>query len=394
MTHISIGDYDPFDSRVIANPYPYYELLRREAPVHRLERYGFYVVTRYADVEAVLNDHETFSSAWGPGPAKVIQPIRNILNSDPPEHTALRSIMADAFAPETLQRIEPRVAALCESLTERLAQTGRADLVSDFAVPLPMDVIAQLLGVPVEDRNSFKSWSDDIVAEIGTRRSATLARRAFSDYLRPLIAERKARPRDDLITRLLQPAGSEPLSDQEVIAFCQALLVAGNENVSGLIGNLFLALARRPDEWKRLRDDPGRVPAAGTESPSPPTRSSSSRSAPRTEIRTASPTRSASTSRASPTRTWPSARASTAAWERRWPGFRPSSPCEPPCAASARSGCSKRIRRTHPSSSSAVPNGSPSSWSPRRNGKRSSPARASGDSSVRLPAVASDGPGG
>jgi cytochrome P450 len=266
MTHISIGDYDPFDSRVIANPYPYYELLRREAPVHRLERYGFYVVTRYADVEAVLNDHETFSSAWGPGPAKVIQPIRNILNSDPPEHTALRSIMADAFAPETLQRIEPRVAALCESLTERLAQTGRADLVSDFAVPLPMDVIAQLLGVPVEDRNSFKSCSDDIVAEIGTRRSATLARRAFSDYLRPLIAERKARPRDDLITRLLQPAGSEPLSDQEVIAFCQALLVAGNENVSGLIGNLFLALARRPDEWKRLRDDPGRVPAAVEES--------------------------------------------------------------------------------------------------------------------------------
>jgi hypothetical protein len=267
MTSISLDRYDPLDPAVIADPYPYYELLQRAAPVHRVEKRGFVVLTRYDDVTAVLADPATFSSTWGPGPLKVISPVRMILHLDPPEHGPLRAIIAKAFTPGAMRRIEPRVRELAEELAARVVGVGEVDLVKEFAVPLPVGVIAELLGVSRADLPLFKRWSDDIVAEIGTRVNASSSRRAFDDYFNAVIRERRSRPGEDMVSRLLEPGASgERLSDPEVLAFCRALLVAGNETTTGLISNLLLALAQRPEDWRRVREDARFVESAVEES--------------------------------------------------------------------------------------------------------------------------------
>jgi hypothetical protein len=254
---ISLESYDPLDPRVIAEPYPYYALLQREAPVHRVEKHGFFVLTRYEDVCSALLDPETFSSTWGPGPIKVISPVRMVLHLDPPEHGPLRAILAKAFTPNAMRRIEPRIRELAEGLLEAVLERGEVDLVRDFAVPLPVGVIAELLGVSRADLPLFKQWSDDIVAEIGARVNASASRRAFDDYFNAVIRERRARPGDDMVSRLCEPGASgERLSDPEVLAFCRALLVAGNETTTALLSNLALALGQRPALWKRLREEP------------------------------------------------------------------------------------------------------------------------------------------
>jgi cytochrome P450 len=254
---VSLESYDPLDPRVIADPYPYYALLQREAPVHRVEKHGFFVLTRYEDVCSALLDPETFSSTWGPGPIKVISPVRMVLHLDPPEHGPLRAILAKAFTPNAMRRIEPRIRELAEGLVEALLERGEVDLVRDFAVPLPVGVIAELLGVSRADLPLFKQWSDDIVAEIGARVNASASRRAFDDYFNAVIRERRARPADDMVSRLCEPGASgERLSDPEVLAFCRALLVAGNETTTALLSNLALALGQRPALWKRLREEP------------------------------------------------------------------------------------------------------------------------------------------
>jgi cytochrome P450 len=259
--------YDPLDPRVIADPYPFYALLRREAPVHKVERHGFFVLTRYEDVCSALLDPETFSSTWGAGPIKVISPVRMILHLDPPEHGPLRAIIAKAFTPNAMRRVEPRIRELAEGLVGDLLARGEVDLVSDFAVPLPVGVIAELLGVPRSDLALFKKWSDDIVAEIGARTNASASRRAFDDYFNAVLRERRRKPGDDMVSRLCEPGASgEKLSDPEVLAFCRALLVAGNETTTALISNLGLALGRRPALWQRLRAEPSLCEGAVEES--------------------------------------------------------------------------------------------------------------------------------
>jgi cytochrome P450 len=264
---VSLDTYDPLDPRVIANPYPFYDLLRREAPVHRVEKHGFWVLTRYEDVSSALLDPDTFSSTWGPGPVKVISPVRMILHLDPPEHGPLRAIIAKAFTPNAMRKIEPRITELAESLADAVVGAGSVDLVRDFAVPLPVGVIAELLGVSRADLPLFKRWSDDIVAEIGARVNASASRRAFDDYFNAVIRERRARPGDDMVSRLCEPSPSgERLSDPEVLSFCRALLVAGNETTTALISNIALALGQRPEQWRRLREEPRLVDGAVEES--------------------------------------------------------------------------------------------------------------------------------
>lgn len=264
---VSLDTYDPLDPRVIANPYPYYDLLRREAPVHRVDKHGFWVLTRYEDVSSALLDPATFSSTWGPGPVKVLSPVRMILHLDPPEHGPMRAILAKAFTPNALRKIEPRVTELAEALVDNLLSARDVDLVRDFAVPLPVGVIAELLGVSRADLPLFKRWSDDIVAEIGARLNASESRRAFDDYFGDVIRERRARPGGDMVSRLCEPGPSgERLSDPEVLSFCRALLVAGNETTTALISNLALEFGQRPDAWRRVCAEPRLVESAVEES--------------------------------------------------------------------------------------------------------------------------------
>jgi cytochrome P450 len=264
---VELESYDPLDPSVIKNPFPYYPLLQREAPVFRVAKRGFYVISRYADVEAVLQNWQDFTTTSGPGPAFVTFPVAGVLQSDPPQHTRLRSIISRAFTPRAVKACEPLVEAFAHECLDRILAARRVDLIEEYAIPIPVVVIAELLGVPREDRRLFRAWSDDVVAAIGGRRSSGRAEIDFATYFGRVIEERRREPREDVISKLFEPnRAGETLTPEEVLAFCLSLLVAGNETTTGLIGNLFFELAKRPDDWQRLRENPALIPSAVEES--------------------------------------------------------------------------------------------------------------------------------
>jgi cytochrome P450 len=267
MTDVRLADYDPLDPAVIKNPFPYYPLLQREAPVYRVPKHGFYVISRYDDALAVLQNWQDFTTTSGPGPAFTSSPVAAVLQSDPPVHTRLRSIISKAFTPRAVAACEPLIEAYAHECLDRILAQGRADLVEEYAIPIPVVVIAELLGVPREDRRLFRAWSDDVVAAIGGRRGASGAPVDFFTYFGKAVEERRREPRDDVISKLFEPnRAGETLSVPEVLSFCLSLLVAGNETTTGLIGNLFFELAKRPADWQRLRADRALVPSAIEES--------------------------------------------------------------------------------------------------------------------------------
>ena len=264
---IRLDGNDPFDPEVIADPFPYYRLLQQEAPVYEVEKYGFFVLSRYDDVVAAAQDWEHFSTTWGPGPQRVESPVASILQSDPPQHTRLRSIISKAFTPRAVAACEPLVDRYAHECIDRILEQEKADWIDEYAIPIPVVVIAELLGVPREDRALFRKWSDDIVGAIGGKVDPRDSQREFNAYFSDVVAARQNEPQDDVISKLLRPnAKGEKLDTPEVISFCLSLLVAGNETTTGLIGNLFFELAKRPEAWRRLREDPSLVASAVEES--------------------------------------------------------------------------------------------------------------------------------
>lgn len=267
MTHYTLDDYDPLRPSVIDNPFPFYQLLHREAPVHYVEKHDFWVISRYDDVEAVLQNWQSLSTTWGPGPGRTEAPIASILQSDPPTHTRLRSIIARAFTPRAVAACEPMVERCVNRRLDAILDAGEADFVDEYAIPIPVVVIAELLGVPAEDHETFRRWSDDIVGAIAGQVDPRKTIKQFNAYFSTVIDARRRDPGDDVISRLMLPnRKGETLSKDEVLSFCLSLMVAGNETTTGLIGNLFFELARRPEDWKRLREDPSLVPFAVEES--------------------------------------------------------------------------------------------------------------------------------
>jgi cytochrome P450 len=265
--NVTLEEYDPFDPKVIADPFPYYRLLQQQAPVHRVEKYGFYVISRYDDVVSAAQDWEDFSTTWGPGPQRIESPVASILQSDPPQHTRLRSIISKAFTPRAVRACEPLVDSYAHERIDAILAAGEADWIDEYSIPIPVVVIAELLGVPREDRALFRKWSDDIVGAIAGRVDPRESQREFNEYFGKVVESRQAEPRDDVISKLLQPNNKgEQLTVPEVISFCLSLLVAGNETTTGLIGNLFFELAKRPEDWDRLREDPALVASAVEES--------------------------------------------------------------------------------------------------------------------------------
>jgi cytochrome P450 len=263
----TLDSYDPFDPAIIANPFPHYRLLQQQAPVYEVEKHGFFVISRYDDVVAAAQDWEHFSTTWGPGPQRTESPVASILQSDPPQHTRLRSIISKAFTPRAVQACEPLVDAFARERVDAILELGEANLIDEYAIPIPVIVIAEMLGVPREDHALFRKWSDDIVGAIGGKVDPRDSQREFNEYFTTVVEARQQEPRDDIISKLLQPnAKGEQLTQPEVISFCLSLLVAGNETTTGLIGNLFFELAKRPDDWRRLREDPSLIASAVEES--------------------------------------------------------------------------------------------------------------------------------
>ena len=254
---------DLFETSFQENPYPAYEFLRREAPVYIEPRYGSYVLSRFADVYGALRDHGTYSSALGVSPRQstamgTMAANTTIVTSDPPRHTHLRQLVNRAFTPRTVAALRPRVEEIVTSLLDSLDGVRNFDFVHEISYPLPVIVIAELLGIPPEDRATFKKWSDALVGTFDSDEPTSFMASAgeMFPYFMAAFEERRANPRDDLLTALTRAElEGEKLSDMELLSFAIIILVAGNETTTNLLDNLLNVLVDRPDLWQALRAD-------------------------------------------------------------------------------------------------------------------------------------------
>ncbi|HLN65276.1 MAG TPA: cytochrome P450 [Symbiobacteriaceae bacterium] len=249
------------------NPFPLYAMMRQNGGLLPIPDQHLWNVFRYDDVKTVLTDHKRFSSQFSPdqsGPGSLI-------TSDPPRHTELRSLLTKAFTPRAIAALEPRIRQLTTELLDRVMEQGEIDLVGDLSAALPVMVIAEMLGIPPEDRVMFKQWSDKVVesADVVLGRhslepGATAGAWAeMVAYFRRVIAERRQDPRDDLISNLIAAEiDGERLSEIDILNFAWLLLVAGNETTTNLITNTVITWLEHPLELERLRADPTLLPGA------------------------------------------------------------------------------------------------------------------------------------
>ncbi|MCS6843901.1 MAG: cytochrome P450 [Caldilineales bacterium] len=268
---------NPRDPHFYNNPYPYYHELRRQTPVFFWEDFGFWCFTTHEDVSAVLRDRRfgrqilhiaTREELGWPPEREDLKPFLDVdrysmLELEPPAHTRLRSLVQKAFMARQIERLRPRVASLAHSLLDALGEHGEADLLPTFATPIPVIVIAELLGVPTDMCDYLLSWSHAMVAmyELGRtpeqERKAVQAAQEFVAYIKDYVERRRRQPKDDLITHLIQAEEEgEQLTEEELVSTCILLLNAGHEATVHAIGNGVLALLRHPDQLERLRREP------------------------------------------------------------------------------------------------------------------------------------------
>ena len=273
--------YDPKAPDVIADPYPVLRRLQTEDPVHRSEILGGWVLTRYVDVRAGLADPRLSADRISPfvsHPSGRAKPeVRELgrfvgmwaVFTDPPRHTRLRSLLNRAFTSREVERLRPLIEELVNTLLDRVAGAGRMDVIRDFAYPLPVAVIAEMIGVPREDGERFKAWSDELAAFIGSAAATDKYARAargmteMRDYFRRMVVARRAEPREDIMSRLIAAEErGDALSEDELVATCVMLLFAGHETTTNLIGNGLLALLQHPQELRALSDEPSLAASA------------------------------------------------------------------------------------------------------------------------------------
>ena len=288
-------EYDPLHPPDWQNPYPTYARLRDESPVHYAEQTGTYCISRYADVARVMRDPVTFSSAAAfeilmkDRMAKIgvrnafeivrflyrsqLNPLRlrknppvSIITSDPPQHDSLRAIVNRGFTPRQVSSWEPRVREIVAGCLRKLHAGEPFDVIGDLAIPLPVSIIAELLGVGPERHADFKRWSDDIIAgSSGSQRTDTFGPflRSMGEMtacMREVADERRKRPADDVISALVDPRHGETLDAAMLAQFVMLLLVAGNETTTNLIGNGAKALLDHPEQLERIQDEPKLLP--------------------------------------------------------------------------------------------------------------------------------------
>ncbi|MDM4139950.1 MULTISPECIES: cytochrome P450 [Mycobacterium] len=257
--------YDPFDAEIQDDPYPVYRQLRDEAPVYHAPDTNTWVLSRHADVISALLDHHSYSSVDGvfptpPGSAMRRSLLPMMILMDPPRHDQLRALVSKAFTPRRIAALTTGVENLADHLTAGLIQeAGSADFVAEFAAVLPAMVIADLLGVPREDRTQFRQWSNALVQSDpthGETGEALAAAAAIYGYFTNFLADRRSQPRDDLMSALVcAEIDGKQLSDDELLGFCLLLLIAGHETTSNLLANSAVVLAEYRDIRRRLAGD-------------------------------------------------------------------------------------------------------------------------------------------
>jgi cytochrome P450 len=268
----------------VENPYPLYACMRDEAPVFYSEHFRAIVLTRYDDIAGVLRDTRRFSNAGRfarlldqlpVSTQEIVQPLRahyasGLIQSDPPDHSRVRGLVSRAFTPKAVLEMKPRIESLVAELMSDALDRGSLDVVADIARPLPAMVIAEMLGVPVQDRARFIPLGDELTAlqakgravDDGARTAAN-AVVELEDYFRDLYRERKRVPRDDLLSALVAArGGSDRLTENELINTCVTILVAGHETTRNFIGNAAFALSRARDQWQLLKREPSVLESA------------------------------------------------------------------------------------------------------------------------------------
>lgn len=265
-------DLDLFSPAFQADPFPTFAQMRTQEPVYQLmvptvAGRKYWIVTRYEDVESILKDKRFTKGIRYLLSAEELTRIpqvftklsNNMLNSDPPDHTRLRSLISMAFTPRLLEQWRPRIQAIIDELIDRVQEKGEMDLIEDFAFPLPATILIEMFGIPDEDKQRFRTWSNSIVEAIGNleallRSDAVIAE--FEAYLYQLINEKRQHPSDDLLSQLIQSeAEGNKLSTKELVSTIFLFLIAGHESTTNFISNALLALLQHPDQMKLLRED-------------------------------------------------------------------------------------------------------------------------------------------
>jgi cytochrome P450 len=279
MTENAVPAAELYTDEFAANPYPAFAKLRADSPVCPVSspRFDSYLITRFDDAKAALTDPRLSKDLYGPGQhfLRIFGPNseglnKNMLNSDPPEHSRLRQITSRAFAPRRLEALRPRIADIVSDLLDKIVPQGQADLMRDFAIPLPMMVISELLGIPETDHDRVLEWTQ-VIRESGSsgrppaeeKAAVQEAQAWLHGYLTELVAAKRAQPADDMVSMLIAACDEEGvLSERELVSTTFLLLFAGHQTTADFIGNAMVALLTNPDQLDLLLRTPELLPHA------------------------------------------------------------------------------------------------------------------------------------
>ena len=277
------SEYQLFCQSRLSNPYPLYHRLRQEEPVQFSEVLQTWMLTNYEDVKVGLVDNrlsnDKMAFYFNPIAPKTREKLGSLTQyfsqwmnmKDPPDHTRLRGLVNKAFTPKSLEELTPKIQAISERLVGDLVEHGRGDVIGQFAYPLPATVICEMLGIPPDDQDQFRGWSADIIAfSAGSSvlletvaDKAQASQLELVEYCRRIISQRRMKPKDDLISRLIsvEERGAQ-ISELELYAMCVQLFVAGQETTTNLIGNGVFSLLKNPGTYQRLRERPDLIESA------------------------------------------------------------------------------------------------------------------------------------
>ena len=276
----TLQDYNFFSEEVLECPFDFYKLAREEAPVYLLPGTNIYLVTRHADIRAMLKDTETFSSNFahllsGSGETKevrelykgTVEPADTLLTLDPPRHRVYRSLVNKVFSAKRVEQMHDYIEQIVDELIDGFIDEGECEFIAAFASPLPLMVIADQLGIDRELLPRFKVWSDSLAARLGgmvspeEAKDIAMAVREYQEYILGVIAARREEPRDDMISDLANAEidDGRKLNDAEVISIVQQFLVAGNETTTSSLAGGLLSLIQDPEQMRLLREDPSRM---------------------------------------------------------------------------------------------------------------------------------------
>ena len=271
-------EFDPFSAAFFDDPTEVYRRLRDEAPVYFNETYGFYALSRFADVVAAHRDWHGLSSAHGvelstlTRDPQLVRSLGMIIMMDPPEHDRFRALVSRVFTPRAVTALEPMIREVIRGFLEPLAERDAFDVVADLSAPFPVEIISRMLGVPEGERQQIREWLDLSLhrepGEMDPTRAGQAAMLETVGYFHDLALEKRRHPADDMLTRLTQVTvdrgdGVETgLDDNEIAGFAALLGGAGAETVTKLVGNAIVLFAAHPDQWRRVVDDPQCIPQA------------------------------------------------------------------------------------------------------------------------------------